>query len=133
MREPGAALDPASTIFAVLVRWRGLPFALALLIWADGLLGVSLMALLDIPPLDPLRLRNLLLLLALLAIPFARIGLAPRGPRETATKVGQPPNGIPEQAHWDPGDDSVRRSALLAASGQVFDRVNAGGALFFEC
>ena len=50
--------------------------ALALLLWADGLLNLSLMALLNFPPLDPLRLRNLLLLLALLAIPFARVGLA---------------------------------------------------------
>ena len=50
---------------------------LVLLLWADGLLNLALMSLLDLLPLDAHRLRNLLILVALLVIPFARIGLAP--------------------------------------------------------
>ena len=50
---------------------------LAILLWADGLLDLLLMAVLDFLPLDPYRLRNLLILVALLVIPFARPGLAP--------------------------------------------------------
>jgi hypothetical protein len=51
--------------------------ALALLLWAGGLLVMALMEFFDFLPLDPLRLRGLLILVALLVIPFARIGLAP--------------------------------------------------------
>ena len=51
--------------------------ALAILVWADGTLILSLMAFLNFLPLDVYRLRNLLILVALLVIPFARLGLAP--------------------------------------------------------
>src|ERR1043166_3535013 len=50
--------------------------ALAILLWARGLLSLQLMAA-DVLPLDVYRLGNLLVLLALLAVPFARIGLVP--------------------------------------------------------
>lgn len=50
---------------------------LAILLWAHGLLSLSLMALMDFLPVDVTRLRNLLVLLALLVIPFARLGCAP--------------------------------------------------------
>lgn len=51
--------------------------ALALLLWAGGALSLALMACLGLPPLDVYRLRALLLLIALLIVPFARLGLAP--------------------------------------------------------
>jgi hypothetical protein len=54
-----------------------LVITLAILLWANGLLTLQLMALMDSLPLDVYRLRNLLLLLALLVIPFARLGYAP--------------------------------------------------------
>ena len=54
-----------------------LVITLAILLWANGLLTLQLMALVDSLPLDVYRLRNLLLLLALLVIPFARLGYAP--------------------------------------------------------
>ena len=41
--------------------------ALAILLWADGLLSLELMTVLDFYPLDVYRLRNLLILIALLA------------------------------------------------------------------
>jgi len=50
---------------------------LAILVWAHGLLSLQLMAVMDFLPVDVYRLRNLLVLLALLIIPFARLGFAP--------------------------------------------------------
>jgi hypothetical protein len=50
--------------------------ALMLLLWGDGTLSLLLIEL-DFRPLDVVRLRNLLILTALLVIPFARLGLAP--------------------------------------------------------
>jgi hypothetical protein len=50
---------------------------LALLLWAGGTLSLTLMAFLDFLPLDVDRLRSLLILVALLVIPFARLGFAP--------------------------------------------------------
>ena len=47
------------------------------LLWAGGTLTLALMALFDLLPLDPVRLRNVLLLAGLLLMPFARLGLAP--------------------------------------------------------
>ena len=102
--------------------------ALALLLWADGLLNLSLMALLGFPPLDPLRLRNLMLLLALLAIPFARIGLAPASLAKNRHE-GQPAS----QRKFLNKPIAILATILsigalfLAASGQAFDRVNLGG------
>jgi hypothetical protein len=46
------------------------------LLWAGGTITLALMALFKLWPLDPVRLRNLLILVALLIIPFARLGLA---------------------------------------------------------
>jgi hypothetical protein len=60
--------------------WLGatlLLITLAKLLWANGCLTLSLMSLLDILPLDPYRLEYLLILIALLTIPLARLGLAP--------------------------------------------------------
>jgi hypothetical protein len=51
--------------------------ALGWILWADGMLTMALMAVVDFLPLDPIRLRNLLVLVALLVIPLARLGLAP--------------------------------------------------------
>jgi len=51
--------------------------ALAMLLWAHGLLSLELMAFGDFFPLDIVRLRNLLILVSLWIIPFARLGLAP--------------------------------------------------------
>jgi hypothetical protein len=51
--------------------------ALAILLWCHGLLDMELMAFCDIWPLDVVRLRSLLILIALWIIPFARLGLAP--------------------------------------------------------
>ncbi len=50
--------------------------ALVLLLWAHGLLSLALMNVLGSTPLDPYRLRNVLLLFALTVVPLARIGLA---------------------------------------------------------
>ena len=50
---------------------------LAVLLWADGLFDLLLIGVPDFLPLDAIRLRNLMILLVLLAIPFARLGLAP--------------------------------------------------------
>jgi hypothetical protein len=47
--------------------------ALAILIWADG----ALAALLQFFPMDAIRLKHFLILVALLLIPFARLGYAP--------------------------------------------------------
>ena len=63
-----------------LLLWTGatlLLAALSMLVWARGGLGLMLTGLMDFLPMDPYRLRNLLLLIALLVIPFARIGFAP--------------------------------------------------------
>ena len=49
----------------------------AVMTWADGTLSALLMAVLGFPPIDNLRLASLLVLGALLIIPFARLGLAP--------------------------------------------------------
>jgi hypothetical protein len=49
----------------------------AVLISVDGTLGVLLMAVLDFPPVDGVRLASLLVLCVLLVIPLARLGLAP--------------------------------------------------------
>jgi hypothetical protein len=49
---------------------------LAFLLWAEGTLSLALMSWFDLLPMDPIRLRNLLILAALLLIPFARIGFA---------------------------------------------------------
>jgi hypothetical protein len=60
--------------------WLGatlLLITLAKLLWANGCLTLSLMSLLDILPLDPYRLEYLLILIALLTIPLARLGLVP--------------------------------------------------------
>ncbi len=65
---------------AYLLFWIGatlLLVAFAILVWEHGTLSLQLMEVMDILPLDVYRLRNLLLLLALLVIPFARIGYAP--------------------------------------------------------
>jgi len=65
---------------AYLLLWTGatlLLVMLALLLWAHGLLSVQLMAMMDFLPVDIYRLRNLLILLALLVIPLARLGYAP--------------------------------------------------------
>ena len=51
--------------------------ALAMLLWSHGLLSLALMELADTLPLDVIRLRCLLILVALWIIPFARFGLAP--------------------------------------------------------
>jgi hypothetical protein len=59
-----------------LLIWSGGVFcliALALLLWADGMLS----ALLEVCPVDPLRLKYFLLLFALLVVPFVRLGIAP--------------------------------------------------------
>jgi hypothetical protein len=50
---------------------------LAILLWGHGLLILQLMSLMDFLPVDVFRFRNLLVLLALLVIPFARLGYAP--------------------------------------------------------
>ncbi len=50
---------------------------LAILLWARGALVLALMAFCGFLPLDPVRLRNLLILGALLLIPLARPALAP--------------------------------------------------------
>lgn len=65
---------------AYLLLWTGatlLVVILAILVWAHGVLDFVLMNLMDFRPLDVYRLRNLLVLLALLIVPFARIGCAP--------------------------------------------------------
>ena len=65
---------------AYLLLWAGatlLLVMLAILLWAHGLLSVQLMALMDFLPVDIYRLRNLLILLALLVVPLARLGYAP--------------------------------------------------------
>jgi hypothetical protein len=49
----------------------------AMMLWADGSLTALLSAGLGLPPIDSLRLGSLLILGAILLIPFARIGLAP--------------------------------------------------------
>jgi hypothetical protein len=49
----------------------------AVMIWADGTLTAMLMVGFGVPPVDRLRLMSLLLLGAILIIPFARLGLAP--------------------------------------------------------
>jgi hypothetical protein len=62
-----------------LVAWLTVAFCLIILVrllWADGTLILALMALFEFHPLDPIRLRNFLLLAALLSIPLARLGLA---------------------------------------------------------
>ncbi|MCD6050435.1 MAG: hypothetical protein K0Q55_1838 [Verrucomicrobia bacterium] len=62
-----------------LVGWLTVAFlgiVLIHLLWADGMLTLALMALLDFPPLDPIRLRNFMILAVLLLIPLARLGLA---------------------------------------------------------
>jgi hypothetical protein len=51
--------------------------ALMLLLWAGGLFTLELMEVLDFHPLDPERLRALMILTALLAVPLARPALAP--------------------------------------------------------
>jgi hypothetical protein len=48
-----------------------------MMIWADGTLSALLMAVLGFPPIDSLRLGSLLILVAILVVPFARIGLIP--------------------------------------------------------
>jgi hypothetical protein len=65
---------------AYLLLWAGATLsliALANLLWAHGLLSLQLMAVTGFLPVDVYRLRNLLVLLALLVIPFARLGYAP--------------------------------------------------------
>jgi hypothetical protein len=52
--------------------------ALAILLWAHGTLSLALTDIADFLPLDVFRLRNLLILVALLIIPFARLGIAPK-------------------------------------------------------
>jgi hypothetical protein len=49
----------------------------AIFLWGHGLLVLQLMSLMDFLPMDVFRLRNFLALLALLVIPFARLGYAP--------------------------------------------------------
>lgn len=64
-----------------LLLWTGatlLVVILAILLWMHGVLDLLLMQVMDFLPLDVYRLRNLLVLLALLVVPFARIGCAPR-------------------------------------------------------
>ncbi len=64
---------------AYLLLWTGatlLVAGLAVLMWLRGALSLQLMEM-DFLPLDVYRLRNLLVLLALLVVPFARIGYAP--------------------------------------------------------
>ena len=51
--------------------------ALGTLMWAHGLLDLTLVGLMDFLPLDVVRLQSLMILVALLVIPFARLGLAP--------------------------------------------------------
>lgn len=51
--------------------------ALVMLLWAHGLFNLMLISLFDFLPWDTRRLFGLLLLLALAAVPLARIGLAP--------------------------------------------------------
>jgi len=50
---------------------------LAVLLWAKGTLALLLMSFMGFQPLDTVRLGNLIVLTALLVIPFARAGLAP--------------------------------------------------------
>ncbi len=62
-----------------LVAWLAVAFSMIILVhllWADGILTLALMALFDFHPLDPIRLRNFLILAVLLLIPLARLGLA---------------------------------------------------------
>ena len=49
----------------------------AIFLWGHGLLVLQLTSLMDFRPVDAYRLRNFLVLLALLVIPFARLGYAP--------------------------------------------------------
>jgi hypothetical protein len=65
---------------AYLLLWTGatlMLITLVILLWAHGLLSLQLMALMDSLPVDVYRLRNLMVLLAMLLIPFARLGFAP--------------------------------------------------------
>jgi len=65
---------------AYLLLWSGatlLLIILAILLWMHGVLDLLLMNVMDCLPLDVYRLRNLLVLVALLIVPFARIGSAP--------------------------------------------------------
>jgi hypothetical protein len=67
-------------IRAYLLLWAGatlLLVTLAILLWEHGVLTLQLMSLMDFLPVDVFRLRNLLVLLALLVIPFARLGYSP--------------------------------------------------------
>ena len=60
--------------------WLGATLCLvagAVMLWADGTLSALLMATLGFPPMDSSRLASLLVLGAVLLIPFGRIGLAP--------------------------------------------------------
>jgi len=54
----------------------GILVTLALLLWAHGTLNLALMAFFDVLPVDAQRLRNILILAAILAVPFARPALA---------------------------------------------------------
>jgi hypothetical protein len=63
-----------------LLLWAGatlLLTVLAKLLWANGCLTLSLMSVLDFLPLDPYRLEYFMILVALLTVPFARLGFAP--------------------------------------------------------
>ncbi len=72
---------PRTQLFTYLRRWllaTASLVALGLLLWAGGTLVLALMAAMDFAPLDDLRLRSLLILSALLAVPIGRFGLVPR-------------------------------------------------------
>ncbi len=63
-----------------LLLWSGatlLLIALAILLWAGGALSPALTDFAGLPPMDVYRLRNLLILAALLTVPLARLGFAP--------------------------------------------------------
>jgi hypothetical protein len=70
----------SARVRAYLLLWAGatlLLVTMAILLWGHGMLVLQLMSLMDFLPVDVYRVRNLLVLLALLVIPFARLGYAP--------------------------------------------------------
>lgn len=103
--------------------------ALAILEWAHGTLSLTLTAFLDFLPLDVYRLRNLLILIALLLIPFARLGLAPssfaknRHGSSFVRMEMRPANKLLVAMAVMLSGAAV----LLANCGQIFSHVDAGG------
>ncbi len=107
--------------------------ALALLLWAHGALSLLAAEMMDLLPLDVERLRNLLLLVALLAVPLARPGLAAGflDRNRHGGKLRPTASGIRslKNNRLLTGAAVVFTAAaiLLAAQEQRFTRADAGG------